>query len=75
MKAIILVISAITLIALSAPQASAKWGVFTRAYDPDTKGYTCGGNPMCEARRANRRNANGHKQYRYKRTRRTKNKE
>ena len=71
MKAVILVISAITLIALSVPQASAKFGASgTRAYDPDTKGYTCGGNPMCEARRqAHRRNANGHKQYRYKRTR------
>jgi hypothetical protein len=67
MKTIILVISAITLIALSAPQASAGWKGTHNLYDPDRKGYRC---EHCMF--AHRKNAKGQKQYRHKRTGRPK---
>jgi hypothetical protein len=68
MKPIILVISAITLITLFAPQASG-WKGAHRVYDPETKGYNCADCTF------HRKNAKGQKQYRYKRTGRPKNKE
>jgi hypothetical protein len=69
MKAIILVISAITLIALSAPQASAGWKGKHHLYDPDTRSY------RCEHCMFHRKNAKGQRHYRSRRTGRLKNNE
>jgi hypothetical protein len=65
MRVTFVAISAITLIALSSPQASA--APRTRAYNAETKSYSCTG-PMCETRRANRANVKVPKQYPYKQT-------